>query len=791
MLRFFLSLALTVVTLLAQAIPGRYVVELSTPPMAEIAKKDNGTFAASDRQAAIRSEQGRMESEIRNRGGVVRDRFDYLMNALTVDVAGAQAADLEAMPGVVKVYRVHRVKPLLDRAAELNKVTAAWQAIGGIDKAGAGVKIGIIDTGIDTAHPAFNDASLTLPEGYPKFRTEFDKAITNTKVIAARSYDDLYDEPSNEKGAQDRVGHGTAVAMAAAGITTEAPLAKIAGMAPKAWLGAYRVFSFNEDLGSSAVILRAINDAASDGMDIINLSLGHLPAERAVDDLYTTIARRAAAAGILIVAAAGNHGPNAQTVASPGTLPDVLAVGAHFTDRTFAQTVTAGARKFIAVPGTGPAPTQPLAVDAIDSARIDNNALACVAFSPGAFAGKIAFILRGECNFEDKLNNAQTAGAVAAVVYTHEASPEPITMSVGSATLPAMMLSNADGIEVKRFLAENASAALGMNFIGDAFPINPNRLAGFSSRGPNVDHGIKPEMSALGNAIYSIATKENQDSALFDPSGYGLVPGTSFSAPVVAGAAAVLRAARPGLTPEQYKSLLVNSSSALKTTAGVEIAPVQTGAGMMNLEAAVRNTLTFSPATVSFGATDGKTEVAREVTVRNIGTAADQVSLALSPAEGSTAPQLSATTIEVPAGETRTLTFRMPPLPEPGAHQGIVRVTSARSGVESRLAYWAGVSGGAPQTITLLNPEVEGTVSAGSRDQVFLRVTDAAGIAVVSSDPEATAITAGLLINSVENVDSLYPGVYRINVRWATRAGVNRFTVKAGELTREFQVVGR
>src|SRR5262249_50297387 len=150
---------------------------------------------------------------------------------------------LRTIPGVSYVVRVPRIKPDLDRALELQKVTAAWSASGGAANAGAGIKIGIIDSGIDQNHPGFRDSSLSPPPGFPKGET----AYTNSKVIVARSYvrelakgfsaDPNETSRPDDYTPRDRVGHGTAIAMIAAGVSNTGPAGTIQGVAPKAFLG--------------------------------------------------------------------------------------------------------------------------------------------------------------------------------------------------------------------------------------------------------------------------------------------------------------------------------------------------------------------------------------------------------------------------------------------------------------------------------------------------------------------------------------------------------------------------
>src|SRR5262249_2164825 len=171
----------------------------------------------------------------------------------------------------------------------------AWQQVG-ITNAGLGMKIGIIDTGIDSEHAGFQDPSLAIPSGFPRANNAEDLAFTNNKVIVARSYADLFDRSDPDRSPRDRVGHGTATGMAAAGVTNTGPLATITGVAPKAWLGSYKVFGSPgvNDGATDAAILKAIDDAVADGMDVINLSLGTLEATRIEDDLEVHALERAA-----------------------------------------------------------------------------------------------------------------------------------------------------------------------------------------------------------------------------------------------------------------------------------------------------------------------------------------------------------------------------------------------------------------------------------------------------------------------------------------------------------------
>ena len=202
----------------------------------------------------------------------------------------------------------------------------------------------------------------------------------------------------------------------------------------------------NDDTTDDAII-KALDDAVSDGMDIVNLSLGSDLAPRLADDPEVEAIERASRAGVLVVVAAGNNGPDPDTIASPATAPSAIAVGASRNDRSFSSTAdVAGIGTFVAVNGDGTPSSGSVTGTLLDVATLDPTGLACSALAPDAVKGRIVLIRRGTCTFEWKLNNVQAGGAAGALVYAAEAAPEPFVMGTGTATLPAQMVSNADGL---------------------------------------------------------------------------------------------------------------------------------------------------------------------------------------------------------------------------------------------------------------------------------------------------------------------------------------------------------
>ncbi|HWD00122.1 MAG TPA: S8 family serine peptidase, partial [Candidatus Sulfopaludibacter sp.] len=290
--------ALFALTLLS--IPGfsqgrlnHYAVYLSDAPVtARYSREALGTLGAVSYRQQIEARQSAVTRELQSRRIPVTGAVTTLLNAVFIATTEDRIAEVESIPGVSGVRRLPpALKRFLNKATAAGGAAAAWTALGGQSKAGAGIKIGVLDTGIDQTHPAFQDSSLTMPAGFPKCTTGHpeDCAFTNSKVIVARSYvrqivaaneadpkNPAADSMPDDYSPRDRTGHGTALASAAAGNITSAPAVGISGMAPKAYLGNYKIWGTEgvNDYPSTDVWIQALNDAVSDGMDVINLSDG-------------------------------------------------------------------------------------------------------------------------------------------------------------------------------------------------------------------------------------------------------------------------------------------------------------------------------------------------------------------------------------------------------------------------------------------------------------------------------------------------------------------------------------
>lgn len=755
----------------AERIPGLFIVELAEEP-----GKTSAREAAIARDGVAR----RLAA-----GGVeVLAATEHVLNSLIVNSASDDPAVLAGMPGVKNVYPVYEVFLELDRARALHRAQEAWTQVGGIENAGKGVKIAIVDTGIQRDHPGFQDPSLPLPQGYPRGNRDSDLAATSNKIIVARSYAVREgEEPSPE----DSLGHGTAVAMVAAGVLHNAPFGEISGMAPKAWLGSYKVFGAS-GLSNSAVVVKAIDDAVADGMDIINLSLGLFPAPRPEDDPVVQAVERASKAGVLVVKSVGNSGPDPTTTSSPSDAPSILSVGSSPNARILsAAAIVGSAPPYVAIPAAAPWPDDPVQGEMVDVAAVDQTGQACSALPEGSLAGKIALILRGGCFFEVKLNNAQRAGAVAGLVYT-DANQEVAIMSVGTATLPGMMVSHADGLQIKRQIREEPGVRGVLRFEGVAVPADPRRVSRFSSRGPGHNFRISPDLLATGQDVYTAAQTINPEGEIYDPRGYAVLNGTSFSAPMVAGAAAVVKSFRPGLTVEQYKSILVNSASPLLINGEAPAGVQQAGAGVLNIYNALLQTTTVSPASLSFGSFGGTADVWRQLQVTNIAQKTRHYVVDVQPAGAAPALLAFPRDFWLAPGASMTVSLKFEIFSaQPGEYQGVVLIRSGDGDPALRIPYWYGVGDGFPRRITVLSAPA--SAAAGSVVNIQFRMTDAAGAIVLGFDPAVIGPDNSEILE-VRSLDTVLPGVYRARVRLEPTPGLNVFSIHAWNMVTRVTIRG-
>ncbi|MTW87299.1 S8 family serine peptidase [Virgibacillus dakarensis] len=424
------------------------------------------------------------------------------------------------------------------------------EAVNNTSYTGKGVKVGVVDTGIDYNHP---DLAKNYTQGYDLVDLDDDPMET----VASQGIPTL---------------HGTHVAgiIAADG--------KLKGVAPDAEIYAYRALGPGGQ-GTSVQVIAALEQAVKDGVDMINLSLGN-----AVNgpDYPTSIAvNRAVDLGVAVVTANGNSGPENWTVGSPATASKALAVGALTMPQAVPFLYEPTNDKTIAI--TPMAGSQAWDLD-------KDYQVVHTTGKPTNVRGKIVLMERGKIPFYEKAKMAEEAGAEAVVIYNNEQGAlqgsvenekDPLTIPVAATTKQAgewlVNKSQKDAV-----------------YLETTYKQTKKNIADFSSRGPvTVDWDIKPEVIAPGAKILSTV-----------PGGYRELQGTSMAAPHVTGAMALLKQAHPDWSVEQMEG-------ALKTTAlplgkqGQLYDPIVQGMGQIRPKLAINtDTIIYDPL-LSFGKITG------------------------------------------------------------------------------------------------------------------------------------------------------------------------------------------
>jgi subtilisin family serine protease len=303
-------------------------------PLVEVVALLDGAPLA--RQSQARSQIEREQEAVAGRihglvpEAKIRWRYQVVLNGLAVVVPQDSARLIASVRGVREIQTSVRYRRTLYQSPKVIGAPQVWGPT--LATAGQGIKIAVIDDGVDQTHPFFSPAGFTMPVGFPKGQ----RAYTTAKVIVARAF-----PPPGANGRYANVPfdpteseHGTHVAGIAAGDhDTTARGVKVSGIAPRAYIGNYRIGTiptpgFGLD-GNSPEIAAAIEQAVKDGMDVINFSYGE-PEITPSRDIVVQAMNAAAAAGVVPVVAAGNDfdsvGPG--SVGSPSTAAGAISVAA-------------------------------------------------------------------------------------------------------------------------------------------------------------------------------------------------------------------------------------------------------------------------------------------------------------------------------------------------------------------------------------------------------------------------------------------------------------------------------
>ena len=522
------------------------------------------TSLASDAEVVVIETNGksaeRVAAELVEKYPEVKPRhyFDVVYNGFSALVPSTLISNIKNENSVSAIFRTNPIKTSI-HTNSLPKSHPKLKVNKEVKATGKGVKVGVIDTGIDYSHP---DLKANYKGGYDVVDKDRDPMETK----------------GNPKKATI---HGTHVA----GII--AANGKMKGIAPNASIYAYRALGPG-GYGTTDQVIAAIDKAVKDKMDIINLSLGDtmngpdLPTSKALD--------KAVKSGIVAVVANGNDGPGIWSVGSPGTSSGAISVGASANAGRAKKLNFAKRWKDISFHTVSGSPEWDFPHSELMTyvglgKKQDYNKL--------NVKNRIVLVERGEISFKDKVIYATKAGALGVIIFNNEPGELNASLEMQS-KIPVITVQQKDGRKMKEAIQKDGTLACSVIEIEEK-----EKMAAFSSRGPVIHTiGIKPDVVAPGVSIESTI-----------PGGsYIALQGTSMAAPYVAGVCALIKEVHPDWTPEEIKSALMTSASSLKNEKRELYHTFEQGAGRVNARDATREDTFLTPSSVTFGmATNGRT----------------------------------------------------------------------------------------------------------------------------------------------------------------------------------------
>jgi minor extracellular serine protease Vpr len=569
-----------------------WFVELNSPPTVDGSsltqtKADKQAFRQAARAAGLNFTE--------------RRSFDVLWNGLSINISPSQLSTLSRISGVKAIYPVQKIaieqastpsQPDLSTAIQMTGADFVQNTLG---YTGQGIRVGVIDTGIDYNHPAFGGNGVaeldshTFPQGRVVGGYDFvgDGYDSSGNAAAQVPHPDAYPD--------DCAGHGSHVA----GII--GANGGVKGVAPGVTFYAYRVFGCTGTTDSD-VMIAAMERALADGVQVVNMSIGaafqtwpQYPTAQASDRLVNK--------GVVVVASIGNSGANGiYSGGAPGVGQKVI--GAASVDNTFnkqkAFSITPDGR-LVGFNEATAAPPSPSSGTA-GIARWSNTLVAndgCNGTVPAnSMSGRVALIRRGTCSFFEKSLNAQNAGAVAVVLFNNVAgSVNPTVAGATPITIPVVAITAADGATINtRLNSGNVDLTWGTQTVSVPSATG-GLISSFSSYGLAADLSMKPDISAPGGNIFSTYPLEL--------GGFTSLSGTSMASPHVAGVVALYLQAHPHTSSQAMRSILQNSASpglwwgnpGLGFLDNVQ----RQGAGLVKADKAILATTSVEPGKLSLG----------------------------------------------------------------------------------------------------------------------------------------------------------------------------------------------
>ncbi|MEZ0392554.1 MAG: S8 family serine peptidase [Pseudobdellovibrionaceae bacterium] len=664
------------------------IVKLSSPALLTTAQKLEGrTQIDAELAKKIEEEQTKTIEDLKSLSSEIRVLFRYrlVLNGLAIVAPMSLQEQLKSRLHISYVEREGQFGRPITRAvdhknllrsfslAEKNSVKfIGSETVHAAGIRGQGMRVGVIDTGIDFTHSMLGGAGTK--EAYeavnPAKPTE---AFPNSKVVGGidlcgTEYDSASGNyrlhlPVPDENPLDEQGHGSHVAGTIAGVGDG--VETYSGVAPEALLYAVKVFGKDGSTGD-AVVIAALEYSADpnldgqpdDQLDVVNLSLGSSYGNPHI--LYGEAVGNLSNGGTVVVASAGNSGNNDYIVGAPSVANEAISVAASVDD--MAHNWQFSTVKFVSSLGEhvveaieGPI-SKPLKEAGDVSGKLVAVGLADQDFSPELAAqvkGNVAFIDRGIVTFGEKIRRAFEAGAIGVVMANNQPSA-PIAMGGGPEDkfdIPAVMIPQDLGNTLREEIKQTDVVIHFQNADKVEKPELIDTLTGFSSKGPrSIDGLLKPEISAPGANIISAAMGEGNKGVQMS--------GTSMAGPHVAGVMALLKQARPDLNSQELKSILMGRAKSIVDETKVNYLLSRQGAGRVQVDASVAAQVVADKVAFSLGEVNIEMQkmVRDSVRVRNISKETLTLNVEMSEATGLKleTPQ----TLTLVAGESKELALQ-------------------------------------------------------------------------------------------------------------------------------------
>lgn len=653
------------------------ILKLQNPALLETSTRKDGKLVIDQKLLkAIETEQAETIAALQKISPQIRVliRYRLVLNGIAIWAPADVYEQIKSLPNVIMQEKTtHFARP---QAVAVAPKTAVGEKTSvnfiGSDIAhaqgihGEGLRVGIIDTGIDYTHKMLGGEGteeafkannpLVANAAFPNKKVVGGIDLVGTEYNAA-SPDPALRVPKPDANPIDEGGHGTHVAGTVAGIGDG--LNTYSGVAPAADLYALKVFGAKGST-SDEVVIAALEFAAdptgdltfAQQLDVVNLSLGGGYGNPHI--MYNHAIRNLVRGGTIVVAAAGNSGDTSYIVGAPGSSDDAISVASSVDNQNQNVLFPAAEFKFgtetLMAEMIEAAITKPLADVTEAQGDLLFLGLADADFkSPlkEQIKGKVAFIDRGKVSFAEKIQRAVAAGAIAVVVANNNDEAPFVMGGEGTFDIPAVMISKKDADVLKAQLKMGAvvvnlktSTKIEKAWLADT-------ISTFSSRGPRSDDGlIKPEIAAPGTNIISAdmggGARGVENS------------GTSMASPHIAGVMTLLKQKHPTLTPAELKSVLMAHGKVIHDGKGVQYSVSRQGAGRTQVAASLEAKVVTMPAALSLGITDLEKQktLRKEVQVKNISKEALTVKADW---KGQAALKITADAVTLAPGETKTL----------------------------------------------------------------------------------------------------------------------------------------